>query len=201
MSELYAITITGIIASEHGDPINWWSGDTQQIFDMSVTSQLFAVNEDGKISLVNEAKEEATHDPIEDPDNLIGDALDDANGFYEMFEGWEGVEERVERLHQAFEVMDKSGAIQRSEHGPRILAQAEANVPVVVKVNAFDETGFATPSEVVDAFASHIANDAKCSECGQSFERHHVLQKYCGDICRKARNARWYREYKKKEVK
>jgi len=181
MSELYAITITGIVASDIGDPADSWTDASlpdlvKTLFDRDVKSILFATHHNGRI-VVEYSKPSETPVPIPDPNNIINDALDDANGFYEMFEGTEGVEERVERLHQAMELMDTPTS-------------------VIVKVNAFDDTGFASHEEADDPNVPDT-----CSECGQSFERHHHQQKYCGDVCRKARNARWYRETYAKEVK
>jgi len=190
MTELYTVKITGILASDAGNPSHTWMADSlpdivRAVFDINFTAEIFATHEDGRIEFIgnagagmwaNERIYQASR-PIKDPDNIINDALDDANGFYEMFEGTEGVEERVERLHQAMKLMDTPTS-------------------VIVKVNAVDATGFASHEEADDPNVPDT-----CPECGQSFERHHHQQKYCGDVCRKARNARWYRETYAKEVK
>ena len=207
MSELYAITITGIVASNIGDPAMSWTDASlpdlvRTLFDRDVKSILFATHHNGRV-VVEYSKQPIppglfeTPDPIPDPNNLINDALDDANGFYEMFEGWEGVEERVERLHQAMAVS------YRMEEGE----PDEPPTPSVVKVNAFDATDFADPEEEDDpnvhpdlSSTSWRDEYLNCRECGELFKRHHKLQKYCAETCRKRRNARYYREQNGKEV-
>ena len=192
MSELYAITITGIVASEHGDPMNWFSGDTSQLMDMKVHTRIFATHEDGRIEFIgnagsgmwaNERIYQSAH-PIDDPDKLIGDALDDANGFYEMFDGWEGVEERVERLHQAFDVMNKNEA---KKYSPEAQEVHDRYIAPLLK----PEISPAAQKEL-DGAISKVRPDLypTCPECRDEFKRTHALQKYCSATCRKRRNVR-----------
>ena len=181
MSELYTITITGIIASDAGNPSHTWMADdlpdiVRAIFDINFTAEIFATHEDGRIEFVGATE----HHPIDDPDKLIGDALDDANGFYEMFDGWEGVEERVERLHQAFAVMNKNEA---KKYSPEISPAAQKEL---------------------DGAISKVRPDLyiTCPECGEQVKRTHALQKYCGSLCRSRRGNRiWREKHSKSEEK
>ena len=182
MTELYTIKITGILASNAGNPAHTWMADSlpdivRAVFDINFTAEIFATHEDGRIEFIgnagsgmwaNERIYQSAH-PIDDPDKLIGDALDDANGFYEMFDGWDGVEERVERLHQAFDVMNKNEA----------------------KKYAPPEISPAAQEELDKAFAK-VRPDLYITspECGEQAKRTHALQKYCSATCRKRRNVR-----------
>ena len=190
MSELYAITITGIVASDVGDPAHSWTDASlpdlvKSLFDRDVKSMLFATHHNGRIVVQAERMTTDTeHQPIDDPDKLIGDALDDANGFYEMFDGWEGVEERVERLHQAFDVMNKNEA---KKYSPEAQEIHERYIAPLLK----PEISPAAQKEL-DGAISKVRPDLyiTCPECGEQAKRTHALQKYCSVTCRKHRNVR-----------
>ena len=183
MSELYAITITGIVASDVGDPAHSWTDASlpdlvKSLFDRDVKSMLFATHHNGRIVVQAERMTTDTeYQPIDAPDKLIGDALDDANGFYEMFDGWEGVEERVERLHQAFDVMNKN--------------EAKKYAPPEISPAAQEELDKAFAKVRPDLYSTSWRDEyLNCPECGELFKRHHKLQKYCSATCRKRRNVR-----------
>ena len=181
MTELYTVKITGILASDAGNPSHTWMADSlpdivRAVFDINFTAEIFATHEDGRIEFIgnagsgmwaNERIYQASR-PIKDPDNIIGDALDDANSFYKMFEGYDGVEERVERLHQAMQMVDSGDTTATSQRQ--------------------DE-----PTE------RHSQHYLLCPECNGAVVRTHKLQKYCSQTCKKFRNARVAREAK--EVK
>ena len=198
MSELYAITITGIVASDIGDPAMSWTDASlpdlvKTLFDRDVVSTLFATHHNGRI-VVEYSKPSETPAPIPDPDDLISDALDDANGFYEMFEGYEGVEERVERLHQAMQLMNTPTSV---------IVPISRDTTFGVSPGAMEELDKAFAKVRPDLYpevTSWRDEYLNCRECGELFKRHHKLQKYCAETCRKRRNARYYREQNGKEV-
>jgi hypothetical protein len=193
MTELYTIKITGILASNAGNPAHTWMADSlpdivRAVFDINFTAEIFATHEDGRIEFIgnagsgmwaNERIYQSAH-PIDDPDKLIGDALDDANGFYEMFDGWEGVEERVERLHQAMNVMDKN--------------EAKKYAPPEISPAAQEELDKAFAKVRPDLYPAGPEGILTCPECGEKVERTHALQKYCSATCRKRRNYRVAKE-------
>ena len=185
MTELYTIKITGILASNAGNPAHTWMADSlpdivRAVFDINFEAEIFATHEDGRIEFVGGTK----HQPIDDPDKLIGDALDDANGFYEMFDGWEGVEERVERLHQAFDVMNKNEA---KKYSPEAQEVHERYIAPLLKPKLSPAA-----QKELDGAISKVRPDLyiTCPECGEQVKRHHKLQKYCSVTCRKHRNVR-----------
>ena len=194
MSELYAITITGIVASDVGDPAGSWTDASlpdlvQSLFDRNVKSMLFATHHNGRVVVQAERMTTDTeHQPIDDPDNIINDALDDANGFYEMFEGYEGVEERVERLHQAMQLMNTPTSV---------IVPISRDTTFGVSPGAMEELDKAFAKVRPDLYpevTSWRDEYLNCLECEELFKRTHRLQKYCGDGCRKSRNARVARE-------
>ena len=194
MSELYAITITGIVASDIGDPADSWTDASlpdlvRTLFDRDVVSTLFATHHNGRI-VVEYSKPSESSSPIPDPDNIINDALDDANGFYEMFEGYEGVEERVERLHQAMQLMNTPTSV---------ITPISRDMTYGMSPEAKEELHKAFAKVRPDLYPAGPEGILTCIECGEKVERTHSLQKYCDETCRKSRNARVAREAK--EVK
>ena len=211
MSELYTISITGIVASDVGDPAMSWTDESlpdlvKSLFDRDVKSMLFATHEDGKVSFTTEfqgvltkSQLDALQGTVKDPDNVIGDALDDANGFYEMFEGYEGVEERVERLHQAMQMIDSGemlaslARIQRRQEVPPVSRDMMFGVSPEAKEELDKAFAKVRPDLYPERHSQHYLT---CPECGEEVERNHKLQKYCNEACRKTRNVRVAREAK-----
>ena len=128
--------------------------------------------------------------PIKDPDNIIGDALDDANSFYEMFEGYDGVEERVERLHQAMQMID-SGDTTATPQRQEASSPVSRDMMFGVSPEAKEELDKAFAKVRPDLYPErHSQHYLTCPECGETVKRNHALQKYCNEACRKARNVR-----------